>query len=354
MLTLSNKMLASDNRPAGFDYLRVILSVAVVLWHSIGVSYGWNAETPFWHGPVGALVYAIVPAFFALSGFLVAGSLLRNSIRVFLMLRVLRIVPALFVEVIVSALIIGPLVTSYPLYTYAADPLFRNYFLNIVGIIQYQLPGVFTLNPAGGIVNVQLWTIPFELECYIAIVMLGLIRLHRAPHLFSMATFCVCILFTGYLIHAGVTTTVSPRPPGRMVVCCFMAGVSLYLLRQRLPFDGRLFAVSLLVSYILLQNSNLVYLACFPLSYATVYIGVMNPKRDLLGRIADYSYGIYLYGFPIQQLISFIWPDHRSWMLNASLSLIITLGLAAISFHIIEEPALARKGFLIRALERRK
>lgn len=352
MFSLHDKMSASGNRPAGFDYLRIGLSVAVIFWHGVAAAYGWGAEAAYWAGPARGLIYAIVPAFFALSGFLVAGSLLRNSIGAFLALRAIRIVPALFVEVVVSALLIGSLVTRLPLHDYVRDPQFRAYFLNTLGNIHYTLPGVFTLNPAPDVVNVQLWTIPYELECYIGVVFLSLLRLHKSPRLFALAILGLCVAATIHGIATGDTSALGSRPPGRFVVCCFMAGVSLFLLRHRVPFDRRLFALSLPVSYLLLQSGSLLYLACFPVAYATIYLGVTNPRRDILGCVAGYSYGIYLYGFPIQQLVSSAWPDHRSWLLNVSASLAITLVLAACSFHFVEEPTLARKALVLRIVDR--
>src|SRR5271168_2704028 len=109
----------------------------------------------------------IVPAFFALSGFLVTGSALRvRATSTFLMFRVLRILPALLVEVTLSALVLGPIFTTLPLRHYFSDPQFFRYFGNIVGWITFYLPGVFHDNiyPT---VNGNLWTLPAELDCYL-------------------------------------------------------------------------------------------------------------------------------------------------------------------------------------------
>ncbi len=87
---------------------------------------------------------ALVPMFFALGGFLVAGSLERNRLlSVFFGLRVLRFFPALATDVLLSSLIIGPALTTYTLSAYAADPRFSSYFLNVLGSVHFSLPGVF-------------------------------------------------------------------------------------------------------------------------------------------------------------------------------------------------------------------
>src|ERR1700712_2196271 len=115
MGTLGIQLTKTGGRPAGFDYIRLGLSVAVILFHSFTVSYGVSGEGVLWNWPLGPLSFSIVPAFFALSGFLVAGSLQRNDLASFLTLRAIRIFPALFVEVVLSALILGPLFTTLPL-----------------------------------------------------------------------------------------------------------------------------------------------------------------------------------------------------------------------------------------------
>ena len=89
----------------------------------------------------------LVPAFFAVSGFLVTGSGLRvRATSTFLAFRVLRILPALLVEVTLSALVLGPIFTRLPLSSYFSDQQFFRYFGNIVGWITFYLPGVFQNN----------------------------------------------------------------------------------------------------------------------------------------------------------------------------------------------------------------
>jgi peptidoglycan/LPS O-acetylase OafA/YrhL len=133
---------------------------------------------------VDQVVTLILPMFFALSGFLVAGSLERCRTLVgFLSMRALRILPALAMEIVLSALVLGPLVTDLPTAAYFGDPEFARYFLNIIGDIHYHLPGVFVTNPLAS-VNQQLWTIPFELECYVALAVLASLGLHRQRQTF--------------------------------------------------------------------------------------------------------------------------------------------------------------------------
>jgi peptidoglycan/LPS O-acetylase OafA/YrhL len=177
----------AGGRPTGFDYLRLVLSVAVIAIHETAICYGYEAESRFTEGPVRPLIAIILLMFFSLSGFLVAGSLERcRTLVMFMGLRAIRIMPALAVEVLLSALILGPLLTSFSLYQYVSDPLFARYFLNLIGDVQISLPGVFTNTPSPN-VNPQLWTVPFELLCYIALGVLAAIGVTRHRFSFLLA-----------------------------------------------------------------------------------------------------------------------------------------------------------------------
>src|SRR5579871_477963 len=173
----------------GFDYLRIGLAFLVVVSHAALLCARKidMADTPFM-----PLFNMVLPSFFALSGFLVSGSLVRNSVPKFIALRALRIFPALAVEITLCAMILGPLFTTLPLTAYFADPQFHHYFLNILGIIHYQLPGLFD----GEKINLQLRTIPSELECYIALVVISLLGLIRRRWLFLAMLTIGCGILT--------------------------------------------------------------------------------------------------------------------------------------------------------------
>jgi hypothetical protein len=145
--TLASRLTETKNRPSGFDYMRLILALGVIWSHSRLLTDDWQIP-PLFNLIYGPFVAFLLPMFFALSGFLVAGSLERcNTLITFLGLRAFGIMPALTVEVLLSALVLGPLLTSASLPTYFLSQKFRLYFLNIVGDIHYYLPDVFLSNP---------------------------------------------------------------------------------------------------------------------------------------------------------------------------------------------------------------
>lgn len=147
MASIEDKWEATKGRPAGFDVLRITLAIAVILWHTVAVCYGLAAEQWFYGGPLKPLVWLVIPAFFALSGFLVAGSLERNNLPLFVVLRIIRIFPALTAEVMISAILIGSIFTTLPLSQYFTDPDFFRYLLNTIGDIHFYLPSVFLICP---------------------------------------------------------------------------------------------------------------------------------------------------------------------------------------------------------------
>ncbi len=342
MPTLQNQLDAVQNRPTGFDYLRLSLAISIVVWHSVLVCYGPSAEYYFWTGPPRPMICFLLPAFFALSGFLVAGSLERNRIPEFLALRIIRIFPALAVEVLISALIIGPLLTSVQWREYFSSPVLFSYFLNVTGDIHFYLPGVFVDNPTASYVNAQLWTIPLELYSYIVltvIVLFGIAK--RKTWLFTM-TFGLALLMT-VLPQFGLMELPPYGPLKSSLILSFLFGVSLYIMRRRISFSRPLFLISVSAYWIFSMNQNLVHLSPLPLAYMTVFVGLQNPPKTLFVRGADYSYGVYLYGFPLQQAICHLFPSFRFWYVNALSGVALALVAAFLSWTFVESRVLGQR-----------
>lgn len=341
---VSDRIVATGGRSTGFDYLRFLLSISVILFHTIITSYGLEAQRQATRSPLGFLLEAILPMFFALSGFLVAGSLERaKSIAVFLGLRVLRIFPALAVDTLFCALILGPLLTTFALTSYFTDGMFWSYFLNILGIIHFNLPGVFETNPVRA-VNGQLWTIPLELECYIALTVLALFGFHKR----RMWMLAACVGLTA-LLEIRVLLGMSDAWSGRLLPLCFLFGVVCFLFRDYVRLTVPMFLMALVAGYFCLRIDELSYLGAIPLTYITVYLGLFNPRKSTLLESGDYSYGLFLYGFPIQQALMAILPSAREWYWNALLAVPVALAFSVISWHLVEKRVLARKPLLFAA-----
>ena len=327
---------------SGFDYLRLSLSLIVIFWHSNGIvaagHVGRNATLQLF-------ARVAVPMFFALSGFLVSSSLDRTGdVGRFLVNRLLRVLPALFVVVVLSALVVGPLFTSLPLRDYFAAPGFAAYFLNLVGVVHVTLPGVFAAHPPAE-VNRSLWTIPLEVQCYLALAAVFLAGgFRRTPLLVAGLIVATTLCAWAYRDYSYLA---SPSVPSRAVMLYFLAGAIVYRVRIRLP-GGALVAAGLLaVGWAMLADERWTLLSPLVLAYAAAALGCTAPPRLPVIFGGDYSYGLYLYGMPVQQVLIALVGAMPLWV-HFPLSVAVAGGVAALSWHWVEKPALGLKAWVRR------
>ena len=346
-----DRMMAEKGNTSGFDYLRLLLAIGVLWIHSFTTSYGQPGEAFLLVLPWRPFYNAVLPMFFALSGFLVAGSYFRTkSIGEFVMLRILRIAPALAVEVFLCALVLGSIFTTLPLVTYFSHPTFWSYFGNLIGWIHFLLPGVFEDNPYN-IVNLSLWTVPYELECYVTLVALALLGLLKSRFtVVLLLVFGLIVLFAVSFLR-GTPPSVDGLLPHRLLVLSFLSGVLIYLFRDKVVIAPWLTVASTLAMLVVLN---------FPLSaqfypplvaYTTVALGMSNPRRTFLINTGDYSYGIYLYAFPIQQAYVHL-ASQPDWRWNIVFAIPITVCFAAFSWHCVEKHVLKLKKLVFRSEKR--
>ena len=292
--SIQKRIDETGGRSTGFDYLRIVLAAAVIAWHSFGISYGADYSYEIMTSVYRPFVSLIMPMFFALSGFLVAGSLHRTkAISSFVALRAIRILPALAVEVVLSAMIIGPLLTTVPSASYFGSSTWIHYFLNMIGDIHYQLPGLFSKNPIPNVVNGQLWSVPWELNCYLALTALALTRLANTRWqlgLIVLATSLALFVRRATVFHGQFEQGHGTRPP--ILVLIFLAAVVIYNCRKIVPWHRKYAILSALCMAALSLVPGGDYFIAFPAAYTTIYLGLLNPKRIALLKGADYSYGL--------------------------------------------------------------
>jgi peptidoglycan/LPS O-acetylase OafA/YrhL len=355
-LTIDGKYAHVRGFTAGFDYLRIALALGVMAIHGYVLTYP-ELRAEFWTGWTRALATPVLPMFFALSGFLVTGSLAKSpTIAGFMTNRAVRLVPALAVEVLLSALVLGPLVTSVPLAEYFTAPTFWRYFANIAGWVHFELPGVFT-GPENygqpGIVNRSLWTVPYELECYLALLVLALTGLVKRRYLFLGITLAT-ILFGSWsaLQVAGWPLRVPATPvDGRALVVAFLVGCCIKLFSDKIRLSWFRFVIALAAGVVLLRYYNTQYLALIPTAYGTVFLGMLDPPRNRFILAGDFSYGVYLFAFPIQQTYFYLFPDARHFGLHMLFSVPLAIAYAQFSWWCVEKPALGRRKQVTRWAE---
>jgi len=335
---------AAASRDNNFDALRVFAALMVVYGH------GWILCTDnapgLWGVPFGRIGLDI---FFSISGYMVTGSWLRTpSLRPFLAKRALRIFPGLIACVLFTACIMGAGVTRLPLGQYLSDPGTLRYFSNIVLHSTLYLPGVFDGMKLGGPVNGSLWSLFPEVLCYLTVPLFGLaaLRLRMAALAVGgvLAGSLGLWLFYGYAGEAFVFNGADVKY--MLVQVPFFFFGALYRL-----LDGRLdsffrtdfamlgFTLNWMVSsWYGWWNIPVEWLT---LPYVVLCFGCLSmPVLRRAGRFGDFSYGLYLYAFPVQQVIVATMPRNEHPILTCML---LTLPLAALSWHLVEAPALRWK-----------
>src|SRR5579863_302124 len=336
----------------GFAILRVGLAVGIFLMHSrmlstagsvvpiVGPAVDGHAA---WSGPMRPVYVVLVPAFFALSGFLVTGSALRlRNTGTFLTFRVLRILPALFVEVTLCAIVLGSAFTTLPLRSYFTDYGFWRYFGNIVGIITFYLPGVFLQNRMS-IVNANLWTLPSEFDCYFITAILMATGLFYKTKTVTGVVVVVSIVFA--VLNAANDFAVTPFQYTPLTVTYyFFIGMAFFYWKSRIPARWSLFIAAAALSYAFLYSQRTIFIAPIFVVYCVVFLGVAALPEIGALKTRDYSYGIYLYGFPITQGLVAAFPGLVGHKVIVSLAaLTLTTLFAATSWKYVEKPTLALK-----------
>lgn len=129
----------------------------------------------------------------------------------------------------------------------------------------------------------------------------------------------------------------------------FLAGVGVHLYRGAIPYTHALGAGAMLISFIFLEFPDGQYIAAFPIAYQTVWLGLMRPPRLPFG---DWSYGVYLFHFPIEQTIAHLFPGLGHWWAMALAASLPTALCAGLSWTLIERPILRRKARILSAADR--
>lgn len=304
-----------------FDLLRLVAALMVVVAHTAPLQGRAPASVGFIED-FGALGVAI---FFVISGYLVAGSWERSrGVLDYLAKRLLRIWPALAVALLLTAFVMGPMVTNDPGY-WRAPQTYLHVLKNLALYpVDYRLPGVFTDNPESA-VNGSLWTLRLEFTCYLGLMALGMVRL-----LTPRVTGVLAVLAAGAFL---TIQTLAPDWGGELllrwgylgsrVAFLFLAGAWLHLIGGRAP------------NWMVIVGALLLATPAWAVGLPAVVIALGRLRGPQLP--ADISYGMYIYAFPIQQVLM------QFGLLSAPAAIAATLPFAIASWFMVEKPALKLK-----------
>lgn len=340
-----------------FHLTRFVFAVMVILTHCFTIDGTPTPLNRLTGGQINEGTIA-VDGFMVVSGFLITQSALRsrNCLR-FLYKRVLRIWPALTCALFFTAFIVGGLAFSgtYAEYLRIGQGGPVSYFLNWLTLNfraePWNISGVFTTNLSQG-VNVSLWTIKHEVSLYLLMALLMLLTLHRRRPVYLALYGVFAVLHVLYAfwgvqlwhiprVEAWVLNTWNYDHTTRTGMYFFL-GATLYAYREYMPRRWYLAvtALALMAAGGFFGVLRAVYLLAMP--YLVYYLACA-PLGSGFGRFGDLSYGLYVYSYPVQQLIAHVWPGVPP-MVNFAITLALMLPMAALSWRFIEKPALALKG----------
>jgi peptidoglycan/LPS O-acetylase OafA/YrhL len=341
--------LSSIPKQNNMDFLRLVFASMVVFAHCYDLS-----ESP----ALLVLRQAVssgfaVKGFFVLSGFLVVSSYENcGNVSVYAKKRALRIYPAYF-TVIVLCTVLGATITSIPLSQYFSLPLFRYLGANLIflNFLEPSLPGVFDAQGTSA-VNGALWTIKVEVAFYIAVPVIvysihrfGLFRTVFACYVASLL-YSHSFNYLQDITKREIFGQMAKFMPGQLTY--FLSGTFLYYrfdwFKQNkfwlLPFGLVLYSLDTFVGTE----------AILPIGVGLIVVSLaFGPYCGNAGRYGDFSYGIYIWHFPIVQTLIWLGFFTTSPYIATTCAYLLALASAYLSWHAVEKIWLYRSSHYVEA-----
>lgn len=340
-------MHSSDHPNNNFDFVRVVAAFCVIYSHQYGLT-GLPEPTVLGVHSLGGLG---VMLFFTLSGYLVSASWNADpNVPRFILRRFLRIWPALAVVVLLTCFVLGPAITTLSLHDYLAHPLVGAYLNNLRFVMHDQLGSFLFGNSVRPNINGSLWTIPLEVKCYAVLALLGACGLLAKRWL--LTTLVLVFIFSYAVLEArgeAIVDALNWRHEQRISLefaMFFLTGAMLQ--RYDISSNGRgrkwAWALCLLGAALAIELQRPMLALWLVVPAAALLFGTAStPYVRQTGRFGDFSYGLYLYAMPIQQTLIWLFRDKLPWSTVFAMALLLTLGMAALSWHLVEERALRHK-----------
>jgi peptidoglycan/LPS O-acetylase OafA/YrhL len=335
-LTLEKSLIRENNN---LDLYRLFLACLVIVGHAhalvaVDKSNQDLVQSMLHFDYSGSLA---VKAFFFLSGLVVTNSIIQSPrILEFTLSRFFRVFPALIICVLLSALVLGPLYTQLTIDQYFSNPNFKTYVLNNLTLkLHWELPGVFLTNPLRA-VNGSLWTLPLEVACYVVLVALALIGLFRS-RISSSIVIILIICVTAF--YPGIAGFLGFSAEAELLPACFALGSLFAINKQYIQVRWSVLCGLILISFLLKNTLAFKYLFYISFFYGSILIACTNLVLKLRTP-GDFSYGVYLYGFPVQQMFV---ASNPTWgvLTNQIATLTCALLLAVASWYAIERQGIS-------------
>ncbi len=354
IMKISDKLL---NRENNFDLLRFIAASLVIFSHSYPLSgngrdflFSFTRYLDF-----GNLAVAI---FFVMSGFLIGKSWIEKpKLLMFVWNRFLRIFPGFLCAIVFAVFVVGPMVTTYGMRAYFSAPATHTYFLGatMFPLQWWVLPGVFEENSYERIVNGSLWTLPMEILMYAGVLFLGLAGIIKKKWLLMLFAISFIILSSTLFETLNFENNFFEHIPLNVFskfAAYFLLGLLGYLYRDRIILSRKLAIFFIILWVASFQTLLMPFVSYLVIPYLVFFIGLQKTKKfDFITKYGDFSYGMYIYAFPIQQTIMHFFQGKIGFWTFFLASFTITLLVGIASWHLVEKRALKFKKSILFVYE---
>lgn len=324
----------SKDRNNNLDIMRFFAAVCVIISHSIPLSKGEEYADFISVYTSGSLSIGgiAVGIFFVAGGFLISKSMERvKTAKDFFSSRCIRIFPPLIFVILISVFVLGPVLTQLPLVSYFINKNTYLYLINMILIPVHALPGVFENNIYPEVVNGPLWTLPVEFICYILRFLAFKTKFfNKKNYLYTIPLATVICALVLYLNNSFFTSVIRP-------VLLFYIGFGMYVLRDYIKLSAKynFLAIIIFILLLVMKCDFLAMILIFP--YIVFYLAYgCKYKFSNFSRYGEFSYGMYLWGWPIGQTVCMFAGGHMNWILNAVIVSVIAILFGVISYYAID------------------
>ena len=341
---------AFDPRHNSLNALRLVFAIAVIVSHAWPLG-GFGADPRIGDLSVGTWA---VGGFFVISGYLIAASRRTTGLTSFFGRRFLRIFPGLWVCLLAIVVVFVPIAAIREPGTFPPSPGHVLSFLGRNAVLlshNYGIDGTLVTVPySPGSWDGSIWTLFYEVSWYVVIGGLFTVSFFRRSGWAVTGAFAAVV--AAHIIDAETGFTGGGRASLLVDLgAYFLAGAVLEAWAAVIPMRSLIAAgaAAVLTVSALLDQATL--LAALPLAYLCLWLGIALPFQRV-GRKNDISYGVYIYAFPVQQLLVLYGVAGLGIATYLGLSILVTLPLAVLSWMLVERPAMRQKSRFGPASER--